>query len=110
MHPSPTARPSAAERRSRNRSRGWARWMFHAHLWLGVVTTGLVLILSATGVLLNHKRPLGLMPDVPNESAGPLPQALPIAELARRAERAVAPAVAAAGIDTAWTCGRGTGW
>lgn len=73
--------------------------MFHAHLWLGIITTGLVLILSITGVLLNHKRPLGLMPDVPNEHAGDLPQALPIAELAGRAEQAVAPAVAAAGVD-----------
>lgn len=73
--------------------------MFHAHLWLGVVTTAMVLILSITGVLLNHKRPLGLMPDVPNGSAGALEQALPLAELVRRAEGAVPPAVAAAGID-----------
>lgn len=73
--------------------------MFYAHLWLGVVTTGLVLILSVTGVLLNHKRPLGLMPDVPGAPAGALARSLPIAELAGRAGRAVPPAVAAAGVD-----------
>lgn len=100
MHPfPPPAVTPAAERPSRARSRAWARWMFHAHLWLGVVTTAMVLILSVTGVLLNHKRPLGLMPDVPHEPAGTLPQALSLAELARRAEAAVAPAVAAAGVD-----------
>ncbi len=99
MHSPPTSTPRAPERRSRDRSRGWARWMFHAHLWLGIVTTGLVLIVSATGVLLNHKRPLGLMPDVPNEPSGTLAQSLPIADLARLAERAVPPSVAAAGVD-----------
>jgi uncharacterized iron-regulated membrane protein len=73
--------------------------MFHAHLWLGIVTTFLVLLLSVTGILLNHKRPLGLMPDVPNPAPGALAASLPNAELAARAARAVAPAVAAAGVD-----------
>ena len=73
--------------------------MFYSHLWLGVATTGIVLVIGLTGILLNHKRPLGLMPDVPNESPGTLAQSLPVAELAARAERAVAPGVAAAGID-----------
>lgn len=73
--------------------------MFYSHLWLGIATTGIVLIICITGILLNHKRPLGLMPDVPNESPGPLPQSLPIAELAARAEAAVPAAVARAGID-----------
>ncbi|HEX6041690.1 PepSY-associated TM helix domain-containing protein [Longimicrobium sp.] len=73
--------------------------MFHAHLWLGIATTGIVLVICVTGILLNHKRPLGLMPDVDNPSPGALAQSLPVAELAARAERAVAPAVAAAGID-----------
>ncbi|HEX2080519.1 MAG TPA: PepSY-associated TM helix domain-containing protein [Longimicrobium sp.] len=93
------AAPPAADRRPRSGTRGWARWMFYSHLWLGVVTTGIVLIICVTGVLLNHKRPLGLMPDVPNDSPGALPQSLPLAELAARAERAVRPEVAASGID-----------
>ena len=73
--------------------------MFYAHLWLGVVTTGIVLVICVTGVLLNHKRALGLMPDVPNESAAVLGQSLPVAELARRAAGAVPAGVAAAGVD-----------
>lgn len=77
----------------------WARWMFHAHLWLGIATTGIVLVICLTGILLNHKRPLGLMPDVPNPSPGALSASLPVAELAARAERAVPAEVAAAGID-----------
>lgn len=89
----------AADRKARGRSRGWARWMFYSHLWLGVITTGIVLIICVTGVLLNHKRPLGLMPDVPNESPGALPASLPLAQLAARAEGAVRPEVAATGID-----------
>ena len=99
MHPPATAAPPAPGRRPRSRSRSWGWWMFHAHLWLGVVTTGLVLLISVTGVLLNHKRPLGLMPDVPNEPSGALAQSLPVAELARLAGRAVAPSIAAAGVD-----------
>jgi hypothetical protein len=89
----------AVDRKPRDRSRGWARWMFYAHLWLGIVTTGIVLILCVTGVLLNHKRPLGLMPDVPNDAPGALSASLPVAELATRAERAVRAEVAASGID-----------
>lgn len=86
-------------RRVSNRARTTARWMFHSHLWLGIITTGVVLVVSATGVLLNHKRGLGLMPDVPNEPKGAFDDALPLAELARRAAAAVGPEVAAAGID-----------
>lgn len=102
MPPSASTRPTpapAAERKPRGRANGWARWMFYSHLWLGIVTTGIVLIICVTGVLLNHKRPLGLMPDVPNDSPGALAASLPVAELAARAERAVPREVAARGID-----------
>lgn len=99
MHPTPLARPPAEGRRPRDRSRGVARGMFHAHLWLGIVTTGIVLIICITGVLLNHKRGLGFMPDVPNPSAGEMSRSLPLSELAARAGRAVPAAVAASGID-----------
>jgi len=91
--------PYARARRGSSPGRTTARWMFHAHLWLGIITTGMVLIICVTGVLLNHKRGLGLMPDVPNEPKGAFENALPLAELARRAEAAVGPEVAAAGID-----------
>ena len=94
-----TRRPPSTPPQPRGRASRWARGMFYAHLWLGIATTGIVLVICITGVLLNHKRPLGLMPDVPNESPGPLPRARPLAELAARAGAAVPAAVAAAGID-----------
>ena len=79
--------------------RRWARSMFYAHLWLGVAATGVLLLVSITGVLLNHKRALGLMPDVSNEPAAELGGALPLATLATAAEGAVPADVAASGID-----------
>ncbi len=74
-------------------------WMFHSHLWLGIATTAIVIIVSVTGIMLNHKRGLGLMPDVPHEATGTFEGALPMHELAKRASDAVDPAVAKTGID-----------
>ena len=82
-----------------SRLRTFSRWTFYLHLWLGILMTGVVLLVSVTGILLNHKRPLGLMPDVAHEPSGSFESALPLAELARRAEAAVGPEVAATGID-----------
>jgi hypothetical protein len=76
-----------------------ARWMFHLHLWFGIVTTAMLLIVAVTGVLLNHKRGLGLMPDLPHEPSGTFEQALPLARLANAASEYVGPQIAAAGID-----------
>ena len=81
------------------RKRTVARWMFHTHLWLGILSTGIVLLVAVTGVLLNHKRGLGLMPDPPHTPAGAFEEALPLAELARRASAAVGAEAAAAGVD-----------
>lgn len=86
-------------RATRRRVRTFSRWTFYLHLWLGLLASGVVLLVSVTGILLNHKRPFGLMPDVSHSPSGPFAEALPLAELARRAEAAVGPAVAAAGID-----------
>ena len=86
-----------APRAAWTRSAAW--WMFHSHLWLGIVTTMLVLLICVTGILLNHKRGLGLMPDVSNRATGAFADALPLAELARRAEAAVGAGIARAGID-----------
>lgn len=72
--------------------------MFHSHLWLGVLATGILLLVAVTGILLNHKRPFGLMPDIAHESSGSLESSLPLAELAQRAAAAAPPAAAAAGI------------
>jgi hypothetical protein len=75
-----------------------ARWMFHSHLWLGVAASGITLLVAITGILLNHKRALGLMPDPSHAAAGTFDRALPLAELARLASVAVGPEVAAAGV------------
>ena len=87
------------ERMPRQKKRMLPRGMFYAHLWLGVIATALLLIISITGILLNHKRGLGLMPDVPHSATAPFDDALPLADLADRAAAAVSAEVAAAGID-----------
>lgn len=86
-------------KRSRSKSQRVSWWMFHSHLWLGIITTALVLIISVTGILLNHKRGLGLMPDVPHTPTGVFESALSLADLAQRASDAVGPVVAGAGVD-----------
>lgn len=91
--------PRAREREPLSpRKRELARWMLNGHLWLGVILSGLLLVLAITGIMLNHKRALGLMPDVENEAPGVLDEAMPIAELVRLAG-AAAPAADAAGVD-----------
>jgi uncharacterized iron-regulated membrane protein len=80
------------------RTRTLARLMFNGHLWLGVIITGVVLVLSFSGILLNHKRGLGLMPDVSHEPSGDFADALPMAQLVHIAGTA-APAAADAGVD-----------
>jgi len=66
--------------------------MFHGHLWLGVLGSMALIVICVTGVLLNHKRPLGLMQDVENHGgAQPLSGALSLHELVARAGEAVAP-------------------
>ena len=81
------------------RARRMARTMFYGHLWLGVAATGILLMVSVTGVLLNHKQALGLMPDAANEFPKPLTDALSLNALWEAAELEVAPSVASAGVD-----------
>jgi hypothetical protein len=90
--------PRARRAPLRPGTRRLAHWMFHAHLWLGIITTGIVLLLGVTGILLNHKRALGLMPDVPHEPTADFGDALSLASLAGRAALA-APAASDAGVD-----------
>jgi uncharacterized iron-regulated membrane protein len=65
--------------------------MFHAHLWVGVLGSLALIVTCVTGVLLNHKRALGLMPEVANTEAQALSAALPLHELVTLAGNAVAP-------------------
>lgn len=55
------------------------------HLWLGVVATLTLVSISITGVLLNHKRGLGLMPEVPHQTDAPLRASVSLDSLARSA-------------------------
>jgi uncharacterized iron-regulated membrane protein len=84
--PAPTRRPPT-ERRKHKLTRG----AFYAHLWLGVVFTIVLTAISITGVLLNHKRGLGLMPEVTHAPAGAFATALPLSRLATIALAAVPP-------------------
>lgn len=73
--------------------------MFYAHLWFGVVTTVMLLIVALSGVLLNHKRGLGLMPEVAHAPSGEFAASLPLARLAALASAAAGGEAAAAGVD-----------
>ena len=66
-----------------------SRVSFYLHLWLGVIVTVALVGISVTGILLNHKRGLGLMPDVPHEPTAPFEQAIPLERLAQAALLAV---------------------
>jgi hypothetical protein len=63
---------------------------FYAHLWLGVIFTIALVAISVSGILLNHKRGLGLMPDVANEPSRPFSESLTLAQLGDIALRAAA--------------------
>ncbi len=73
---------AASRPRVRDTRASISRFSFQAHLWLGVISTIVLLVIAITGILLNHKRPLGLMPDVPNEPSVPFISSLPLAQLA----------------------------
>ena len=76
-----------------------AKWMFYGHLWLGVTTGMVLLLVSVTGVLLNHKGALGLMPDVEHEPTAPMERALPLSTLVEAAAGHAGAEVASAGVD-----------
>lgn len=61
------------------------RAAFYIHLWLGVIATVALISISITGILLNHKRGLGLMPDVSHEPSAEFGTSLPLERLAAAA-------------------------
>ena len=67
------------------------RVAFYTHLWLGVIGTVALLSISVTGILLNHKRALKLMPDVPHEPSAPFAASLSLERLAQAALEAAPP-------------------
>jgi hypothetical protein len=72
----------------RQHRRPLSRVAFYSHLWVGVVFTVALAVISITGIALNHKRGLGLMPDVKHQPSGAFDASLPIAELGDVALRA----------------------
>ena len=84
---SPPARPGARDSGARDSgarapTRRLSRFAFYAHLWIGVVFTAALVVISITGILLNHKRGLGLMPDVDAAPSRAFAESLPLARLA----------------------------
>jgi hypothetical protein len=90
----PAATPQSASDRRTGRERRTVsarreRWLprvaFYSHLWFGVVFSVVLTVISVTGVLLNHKRGLELMPEVEHAPTGDFAASLTLGELARRA-------------------------
>lgn len=71
--------------------RTWSRIAFYVHLWLGVLSTVALIGIAVTGILLNHKRGLGLMPDVPHEPTGAFTTTISLEQMARAALEAAPP-------------------
>lgn len=67
------------------------RAAFYLHLWLGVLVTVGLIAISITGILLNHKRGLGLMPDVPHEPTAPFSESISVERMAYAALEAAPP-------------------
>lgn len=88
-----TNAPREGQARSTNRA------AFFAWLLVGVFLTVALLSISVTGILLNHRRALGLMPDVSNPSSTLFTNAMPLAELAIRARAAGGPVAGNTDID-----------
>lgn len=79
----PPPPPHLSQRpRPEHRRHRLSRGVFYTHLWVGVLVTIALAVICVTGILLNHKRALGLMPDVEHAATAPLDSSLTIAELA----------------------------
>lgn len=75
------------------RGRRLNRVAFYVHLWLGVLSTISLIAIAITGILLNHKRGLGLMPDVPHEPTAAFSQSIHVERMAQAALEAAPQAV-----------------
>ena len=82
-----------------NFTRSFSRWMTHIHLWIGVSAAALVIVISVTGIMLNHKQLFGFQPDPPGAARTGLAEALPMLFLVSAAEAAAGEKAAAAGVD-----------
>jgi uncharacterized iron-regulated membrane protein len=82
----PEKRSAPAPRKNRVK-----RTAFYLHLWLGVLVTVGLIAISITGILLNHKRGLGLMPEVEHEPTAPFTEAISLERMAAAALAAAPP-------------------
>lgn len=73
------------------RRKGLSRTAFYVHLWLGVISTVALIAISITGILLNHKRGLGLMPEVEHAPTAAFTAAVPLERIAYSALLAAPP-------------------
>src|SRR5688500_10798328 len=89
--------PSRHHAPAGRRQRPMTRVAFYGHLWLGVIFTTALIVIAVSGILLNHKRGLGLMPEVDNEPTLPFASALPLSRLAEIALDTVARAADGSG-------------
>lgn len=74
--------PATRAPRTPGPRRRFSRAAFYIHLWLGVVSTIALIAISITGILLNHKRELGLMPDVAHEPTAAFAEAIHLERMA----------------------------
>jgi hypothetical protein len=86
IRPESVAAPRAKPARGRMR-----RVAFYVHLWLGVLSTIALISISITGILLNHKRGLGLMPEVEHQPTGEFINAISVERWAAAALAAAPP-------------------
>jgi hypothetical protein len=86
IRPESVASPRTKPARGR-----WRRIAFYVHLWLGVLSTIALIAISITGILLNHKRGLGLMPEVEYEPTGEFINAISVERWAAAALAAAPP-------------------
>lgn len=87
----PPAGRSASRARPGSARRQLTKVAFYVHLWLGVLVTIALVAIAVTGILLNHKRGLGLMPEVEHEASGPFASAVSLEQLALAALEAAPP-------------------
>lgn len=51
------------------------------HKWIGLAVSIVMLALAVTGIMLNHKKSLGYMPDIEHEASSGISQALPMEQV-----------------------------
>ena len=86
LRPEPVVAPREKPARGRLR-----RVAFYVHLWLGMLSTIALISIAITGILLNHKRGLGLMPDVEHAPTGEFINAISVERWAAAALAAAPP-------------------